>query len=71
MRPPREEPRRDVPAVKDLPPPRDERRPDDRRDRWRRNDDLGPAVVGFGDDVPAFMTVRRRPSPAPVTETDA
>ena len=31
-----------------------------RRDRYRRDDDLGPAVVGFGDDVPAFMLLRAR-----------
>ena len=30
------------------------------RDFRRRDDDLGPAVVGFGDDVPAFMTLPRR-----------
>jgi superfamily II DNA/RNA helicase len=50
-RPPREEPARE------RPPAREERRPDDRQ-RWRK-DDPGPAVVGFGDDVPAFMMVRR------------
>ena len=31
-----------------------------RREWRRRDDDLGPAVVGFGDDVPAFMLVRSR-----------
>ena len=31
-----------------------------RRDRYRRDDDLGPSVVGFGDDVPAFMLLRPR-----------
>ena len=37
--------------------------------RYRRDDDLGPSVMGFGDDVPAFMMLRsgaRR-----VTETAA
>ena len=39
------------------------RRPrnDDRdraRDRYRRDDDLGPPVLGFGDEVPAFMLLR-------------
>jgi len=41
----------------------DNRRQDTRRDeprRYRRDDDLGPSVVGFGDDVPAFMMLRRR-----------
>jgi superfamily II DNA/RNA helicase len=39
------------------------RRDDFRRERYRRDDDLGPAVVGFGDDVPAFMFLRTRSSP--------
>ena len=30
-----------------------------RRDR-DRGGDLGPSVVGFGDDIPAFMLIRRR-----------
>jgi superfamily II DNA/RNA helicase len=51
---------------------RDEsRREDPRRDRYRRDDDLGPAVVGFGNDVPAFMLVRARvPRPAEDRETE-
>jgi superfamily II DNA/RNA helicase len=40
------------------------RRDDNRRERYRRDDDLGPAVVGFGDDVPAFMFLRTRPPQA-------
>ena len=42
--------------------PRDDRPRDDRgRDgRRRRDDDLGPSVLGFGDDVPAFMLIRSR-----------
>ena len=32
-----------------------------RREHRRRDDDLGPSVVGFGDDVPAFMLVAVRP----------
>ena len=39
------------------PPPRD-RAP--RREGRYRDDDLGPAVQGFGDDVPAFMLIRSR-----------
>jgi superfamily II DNA/RNA helicase len=31
--------------------------------RYRRDDDLGPAVLGFGDDVPAFMLLRSRGKP--------
>jgi len=46
--------------------PRDDRGADRSRSREsRRPDDLGPAVVGFGDDVPAFMMLRsRRPAAA-------
>ena len=44
----REETRRDEPRF-------DRNRP---RERGRRDDDLGPAVLGFGDDVPAFMLLR-------------
>jgi superfamily II DNA/RNA helicase len=49
---------------------RDFRRDDFRRERFRRDDDLGPAVVGFGDEIPAFMLLRTRP-PAENRETDA
>ncbi len=52
----RDEPRRDETR-------RDEPRRDDfRRERFRRDDDLGPAVIGFGDEVPAFMFLRARPT---------
>jgi hypothetical protein len=37
-----------------------DRRDDDRRERYGRGrdrDDLGPAVQGFGDAVPAFMLI--------------
>jgi superfamily II DNA/RNA helicase len=37
--------------------------------RGRRDDDLGPAVMGFGDDVPAFMTLRTR-TPQRIQETE-
>jgi superfamily II DNA/RNA helicase len=72
MRPPRGEPRRDEPdreaaPPRDRPPAREERPVEHRRERFRQ-DDLGPAVVGFGADIPAFMMVRR---PVPVPETDA
>jgi superfamily II DNA/RNA helicase len=54
--------------------PRADFRGDFRRDeprRYRRDDDLGPAVVGFGDDVPAFMLLRTRPpATAENRETD-
>ncbi len=73
--PRREEARRDEPRRDE--PRRDESRRDEQRfdrnrprDGRRRDDDLGPSVLGFGDDVPAFMMLRpgrsRRPAePAP------
>src|SRR5271165_2457847 len=69
--PRREEPRRDERARDEL--RLDEPRRDDfRRERYRRDEDLGPAVVGFGDDVPAFMLLRTRSSPMTENrETDA
>ena len=39
---------------------------DARRERYRRDDDLGPSVVGFGDDIPAFMLITARKRPAVV-----
>ncbi len=62
--PRREEPRRDEPR-------RDEPRRDRDRDRrFRRDEDLGPAVMGFGAEVPAFMLVAARPrrSVPPIAE---
>jgi hypothetical protein len=62
--PRREESRREEPRW--VEPRRDEPR------RYRRDDDLGPSVVGFGDDVPAFMLLRSRPPQvAESQETDA
>jgi superfamily II DNA/RNA helicase len=61
----RDEPRRSEPRHEDP------RRDDFRRDRYRQ-EELGPAVVGFGDDVPAFMLLRTRPPRmAESRETDA
>jgi len=72
----RDDPRRDD-FRRDL-PRRDEtrraepRRDEFRRERFRRDDDLGPSVVGFGDDVPAFMLLRPRGSrPQETRETEA
>jgi len=63
----REEARRGEPR-RDEPPRRDE----GRRERYRRDDDPGPAVVGFGDDVPAFMLLRpRRSRTTDMNEADA
>jgi superfamily II DNA/RNA helicase len=55
-------------------PPRDATRDMAReaRPRYRRDDDLGPSVMGFGDDVPAFMLLPTRASrAAPTAEADA
>ena len=38
------------------------------RDRGRRDEDLGPSVLGFGDDVPAFMLLRSRAGRASAPE---
>ncbi len=46
-----------------------ERRP--RRDSRGRDDDLGPAVQGFGDDIPAFMLIRSPVRAAPRQQEDA
>jgi hypothetical protein len=48
--------------------PRDDTRRDEPR-RFRRDDDLGPAVLGFGDETPAFMLVIARPGRATVEAT--
>ncbi len=72
----REEPRRSDarrPDSRRDEPRRDETRRDTsgrddfRRERYRRDDDLGPAVVGFGDEVPAFMFLRARLPQTPET----
>jgi superfamily II DNA/RNA helicase len=65
--PRREEPRREEPRREEA--PRAEYRREEPR-RYRRDDDLGPSVVGFGDDVPAFMFLRTRP-PAPVENRES
>jgi superfamily II DNA/RNA helicase len=68
-RPERFEPRRDAPAESRpelRPEPRFERPPN--RDYRRRDEDLGPSVLGFGDDIPAFMTLPRRATSAPELE---
>ena len=84
-RPPRERtprpPREIVPEVVERRPepvPAERPRPDRyrdqprdfRRERGRRDDDLGAAVLGFGDDVPAFMLLRTR-APQHIQETES
>ncbi len=70
----RNEPRREEARQPDVRAPdmragdaRGERgRPHDNR---RRDEDLGPSVLGFGDDVPAFMLLRSRGARASTPET--
>ncbi len=57
----REEPRREEPRF-------DRNRPRDGREPRRRDEDLGPSVLGFGEDVPAFMMLRQR-APVRAAET--
>jgi superfamily II DNA/RNA helicase len=45
------------------------RRENDRR--GRRDDDLGPAVLAFGEETPAFMLITTRRRPAQAAEPDA
>ena len=80
----RDQPRRDQPRMD--PPRAEHARPDQPRGeqhrsepprggdyrRGRRDDDLGPTVTGFGDDVPAFMLLRTRtPQRIQEPESDA
>jgi superfamily II DNA/RNA helicase len=55
-----------VPPVRSDEPPREYR-----RERFRRDEDLGPPVLGFGDDIPAFMLLRARVPGSQNRETDA
>jgi superfamily II DNA/RNA helicase len=65
----RDRPRRDEES-RDR-PRRDEGRDRPRRDeeprRGRGGDDLGPRVVGFGDEIPAFMLIAAR-KPRPISD---
>jgi len=64
--------RQPAPRPQDVRPVRHDEPPRDyRRERYRREDDLGPSVVGFGDDVPAFMMLRARVPARDKRETDA
>nr|WP_236038048.1 DEAD/DEAH box helicase [Belnapia arida] len=77
-----ERPAREERPVRDERPAREERAPREER-RWDREaprrrdrdrDDLGPAVVGFGDAVPAFMLIpipRPRRDQQPEQEAEA
>ena len=53
--------------------PRDDNRirpRDEPRRHYRRDDDLGPSVLGFGDDVPAFMMLRSSSATPPAPEAN-
>ncbi len=67
--PPPQRRQRDRPEVAERPAERvqeraagPQRRDDRRDDRRPRQDDLGPNVIGFGDDIPAFMLLPTRSS---------
>jgi superfamily II DNA/RNA helicase len=70
-----DEPR--APRAEEAKPRRNEDTDQPRREEFRRRDhrpsdngqDLGPNVVGFGNEIPAFMLIRKR-NAAPVAETD-
>src|SRR6266568_7689893 len=65
--PDREKPAPQPRAAKPKPEPRREAPPPlreaPRREPRQRNDDLGPTVQGFGDEMPAFMRLRVRSTP--------
>ena len=70
--PPREQSRRE-PARRETAPRETAdreptRRESPRREPRRRDDDLGPNVQGFGDELPAFMQLRTRARTKPVVE---
>ncbi len=67
---------RSEPRQQQRPEPRPDVRPErfDRgapREHRRRDEDLGPAVLGFGEEVPAFMTLPRRAVLAPEPDVEA
>jgi superfamily II DNA/RNA helicase len=47
-----------------------ERAAEPRREHRHRPDDLGPAVIGFGGDIPAFMLLPTRARPAEPAEAE-
>ena len=57
---PRARTRDDEPRARTRDDDRARPRDEDRTRRFRRDDDLGPSVLGFGDDIPAFMMLRSR-----------
>lgn len=61
-------PERDARSERDARPERDFRTERGREGRRRHDDDLGPAVLGFGDEVPAFMLIDTRARRAAVAK---
>ncbi len=68
IRPPRERRLRPEPVAA-REPERSRERPPRREGRYR-DDDLGPAVQGFGDDIPAFMLIRSPIRAAQLRQTE-
>jgi superfamily II DNA/RNA helicase len=64
---PREQPHRE-PARREPTHREPAHREPTRREPRRRDDDLGPTVQGFGDELPAFMQLRTRTRTKPVVE---
>ena len=69
-RPPERVPERAPERVADRSPRRDDRRDERRDDRRPRQDDNGPNVLGFGDDIPAFMLLPTRASRPSTNQAD-
>jgi superfamily II DNA/RNA helicase len=57
-------PEKTAPEQPRVPPPREA----PRREPRHRDDDLGPGVKGFGDELPAFMLLRRAPATKPAVD---
>jgi hypothetical protein len=70
--PPREQSRREPTRRESAPREPTRREPANRepprREPRRRDDDLGPNVQGFGDELPAFMQLRTRARTKPAVE---
>jgi superfamily II DNA/RNA helicase len=62
---------RERPAAPPAPAPREHARPTRRREPRGRDDEGGANVLGFGEDMPAFMTLRRRAHYEPPAELQA
>ncbi len=70
-RPERKPERHARPDARPDPRPEPDFRDQPRREPRRRDDDLGPSVLGFGDEIPAFMLIRARAATHGPIEGDA